>query len=129
MGQAIMHNEAMKTVLIVDDSPIVLDATRMALEERGYGVMTTSSPMEVPTLIRRHRPNLVLLDVSMPVLSGDRVVRVFRSFGNVPETKIVLFSDRSVGELGRLVSVCAADGFIQKTGDFDELARRIDEYF
>ena len=53
-------------ILVIDDSELVLDITRDALEEEGYEVLTNSSWVEVNATIREHRPDMILLDLMMP---------------------------------------------------------------
>jgi CheY-like chemotaxis protein len=58
-------------ILIVDDEPGNVRLLSLLLEEWGHGdLITTSDPTEVPDLFRRERPDLLLLDLMMPVLDG-----------------------------------------------------------
>ena len=118
-------NVARRKVLVVDDSEIVLDATRLVLEYSGFEVLTSPTPFGTQTTIASELPDLVLLDVTMPALRGDALVEMIRASKGVRSTRIVLHSDRSAGELGELVSRCGADGFICKTSDHDELVRQV----
>lgn len=112
-------------VLVVDDSELVLDATRLMLEYSGFEVLTTPTPFGTTSIISRHEPDLVLLDVTMPALRGDALVEMIRSSRRTRSTRIALHSDRPAGELQELAHRCGADGFICKTDDADELARRV----
>ena len=57
--------QKMKLVLVADDDPAILDALKMLLEFDGYQVVTTKDGAEVPMLVERHKPRLVLLDTLM----------------------------------------------------------------
>ena len=61
-------------ILIIDDSELVLAATRGMLESLGFLVVTVSSPIGAVLVAAEERPDLVLVDLSMASLSGDRVV-------------------------------------------------------
>jgi DNA-binding NarL/FixJ family response regulator len=99
--------------MVVDDCAITLDVTRIHLEEAGYEVITRSKPIGTTAKIIRMKPDCVLIDISMPGLTGDKITKVIRE-KNV-KTKIVLFSAKEESELLELVLECGANGFIMKT--------------
>ncbi|MEZ0311589.1 MAG: response regulator [Myxococcota bacterium] len=116
---------ARQRVLVVDDSEVVLDATRLMLEYSGFEVMTLPTPFGTTSIISNHQPDLVLLDVTMPALRGDALVEMIRAGRTSRATRIALHSDRPARELRDLAHRCGADGFICKTDDPDELARQV----
>ena len=65
-------------VLIVDDDPLVRNAVGDVLEYGGYAVDTHDSGFVLVMSVREHRPDLVLLDISMPGLRGDAAVRALQ---------------------------------------------------
>ena len=71
------------------------------------------------------RPDLVLIDVDMPGMQGDRLVQVIRR--QAPESCAVLYSDRPEGELRRLALAAGAAAFIPKSVSPEEFVRRITE--
>ena len=77
-------------IMVVDDCAMTLDVTRIQLEEAGFEVITRSMPIGTTAEIFRMKPDCVLLDVSMPGLTGDKIVKIVRE--SDMETKIVLFS-------------------------------------
>jgi CheY-like chemotaxis protein len=58
-------------VLIVDDDALALEVAAAALESHGYTVIKREEALGTMVLIRRERPDIVLLDLHMPGLSGD----------------------------------------------------------
>ena len=115
----------MTKVLLLDDSPFVLEMTRRMLEAHGFVVTTLSSPLLLADTVFDERPDIILMDVNMPGLSGDKVLRASRShewFRNIPK---VFYSDRSADELQQLVNSTGADGYINKTSDGELIATRI----
>ena len=112
-------------VLVVDDSALVLEAAQRALRAAGHEVVVRQCPHGTTATILRERPDLVLLDVSMPGLSGDLIVQVVRRRASIQATKVILFSSKSEEELQRLTKDCGADGFIRKTPDLRNLVSRI----
>jgi response regulator of citrate/malate metabolism len=66
-------------VLVVDDDPFVLKSVRATLEGAGYDVATYRSAITVPLELREQKPDLVLLDITMPDGSGIDVLRGLRA--------------------------------------------------
>ena len=111
-------------VLIVDDSPIIRDFVQSVLEQDGYEVIGLDSPTGFSRALVQEKPDIVLMDVSMPALSGDKLVEIALRSG-LHRCPIVLFSDRSDAELTRLVEECGASGYIRKTADMGALSIKL----
>ena len=116
-----------KRVLIVDDSPLLLEAGRHALEGAGYEVRTLENPLMVAMLLRKNPVDLVLLDVNMPTVKGTQVVAALRAHG-LNSTPVILYSDMSERDLSAKAAECGATGWLRKTGDEDALIRAIDRW-
>ena len=114
-------------ILVVDDSDLCRDLTRLILEGFGYEVVTLESGIGLSRALGREKPDLVLLDVSMPALSGNQVVEVTRQH-KLHRCPIVLFSDRPPGELSVLARNCGAAGFIAKTSNPNALAQSVGRF-
>jgi two-component system sensor histidine kinase ChiS len=114
-------------ILVVDDSDLCRDLTRMMLEDYGYTVVTLESGLGLSRALGREKPDLVLLDVSMPALSGNQIVEVTRQH-KLHRCPIVLFSDRPTGELSMLARTCGAAGFIAKTSNAHLLAQSVGRF-
>jgi two-component system chemotaxis response regulator CheB len=108
-----------KKILLVDDSAVVLEATKEVLEEAGYEVIASDNPIALPALVRRERPDLALVDVKMPAVGGDAVARIIGQ-GNAP-TQVVLYSDLGNEELKKLAKECGAKGYLKKSTDTELL--------
>ncbi len=108
-------------VLVVDDDPTYLDLVQRSLRGHGLTVTTSDSSLGVSNLIRRIEPDLVLLDVNIPALSGDALIGLARK--SAPEkTRFVLFSSADESSLRKTASQCGADGYITKSADSTALA-------
>jgi DNA-binding response OmpR family regulator len=116
----------MKTVLVVDDSDIVLELVRKALEAAGYTVITRNKPSGSVAAILRDKPDIVLLDVNMPTLSGDTIAKILAKMTQNPETMVLLHSSLSIENLKLKALATGAHGYIQKTDSATELIRRIE---
>ncbi|AWK87288.1 two-component system response regulator [Azospirillum thermophilum] len=68
-------SKASKTVLIVEDNELNMKLFHDLLEAHGYGTLQTRDGMEAMTMARRHRPDLILMDIQLPEVSGLEVTR------------------------------------------------------
>jgi CheY-like chemotaxis protein len=99
------------TLLCVDDNPGVLVATKMMLEEIGYGVLTAPGGREAIQVFRESRVDLVVVDYEMPGMKGHEVAVWIKSLN--PRMPVVLHS-------GALIlpdeALRATDAFVTKGG-------------
>jgi CheY-like chemotaxis protein len=104
-----------KRVVVIDDSKLVLAVVADALEGAGYEVITTDSGIEANQFIyASRRPDLILIDVMMPMLNGDRKVRLLKERESSRHIPVLLMSTKPSSELEELVKSSGADGYIQK---------------
>lgn len=104
-------------IMLIDDSELVLDVVAATLRDAGFDVVTRSLPVGAGAQIVRERPDLVLLDVSMPLMSGGEIARTVRASSLGQSACIVLHSDRPERELEELVQATGADGYLRKGSD------------
>ncbi|MDX2089739.1 MAG: response regulator [Kofleriaceae bacterium] len=109
----------MKTIVIIDDSQLVLKLTRTALEHAGYRVQTMADPGEFEPEVSG-MPDLMLVDINMPQFYGDDIVAYFKETWKLA-APIYLFSTVSEQELANAVNRCGADGYISKHWGVEEL--------
>jgi chemotaxis response regulator CheB len=126
MSKQMMARRSTKRVLVVDDSQIVLDSIGATLEDAGYDVSKIDNPLTVAQYVRREAPDLVLIDVNMPAVSGDVVARIMRLSVGSP-TKVALLSDLPDAELQTRAAQCGAVGYLRKTTDEDLLLAKVAE--
>lgn len=68
-----------KTVLIVEDNELNMKLFNDLLEAHGYATLKTSSGVDAIELARRHRPDLILMDIQLPEVSGEEVTQWIKS--------------------------------------------------
>lgn len=112
-------------VLIIDDDPAIIAGMAALLTDEGIETYTTSSPFEFPMLLRRHDPDLVLIDLQMPALRGEALLAVTHERALKRDARFVLFSGRGANELSELTERLGADGYVQKGADINQTLRRI----
>lgn len=116
------------TILVVDDSEVVLNVTKTLLEAVGYRVLTHSGPAGCVAVILQEKPDLVLIDVNMPKLGGETIVKLFGKAQPNSETIILLFSTLPADQLEPRARAAGAHGFIRKTEDTFEFVRQVNRW-
>ena len=112
----------MKTVLVVDDEPKIVQLTRDYLEHAGFRVASAADGREALVSFRRDAPDLVVLDLGLPTLDGLDVARAIRKSSNVP---IVMLTGRG-DEADRVVGLeLGADDYVTKPFSPKELVARV----
>jgi two-component system OmpR family response regulator len=109
-------------VLFVDDDDELAAMTTRALAPFGIQVTTTSTSLGATNLTRRIRPDVVLLDVEIPALTGDALVALLRRSAP-PTMRIVLYSSHDDSSLRSIAHRTGADGWVNKSVDAETLAR------
>ena len=104
-------------ILVIDDDEKLLGAVRRLLTAAGMEVVTAASSLHLPKLVQREKPDLILLDIEMPTLSGEHVLDFAKLFDFLAAVPIVLHSAKSEEELQSLVQRSNAVGYIKKTGN------------
>lgn len=118
-------SEALK-VLIVDDDHLQLDLVSRTLRAQNLEVMTCDSPIGVTNAVRNFLPDVVLMDVNIPALSGDRLLTIARK--SAPKTtRFVLYSSNDESRLREMSRQIEADGWISKSVVGADLVARIRE--
>lgn len=111
-------------VLIVDDEPhirLLLEQTLEELEDEGVELLTAANGQEALDTIRGERPNLVLLDVMMPLMNGMEVCRTVKGDAELAGTIIVMLTARGQ-ETDRLAGMdVGADRYLTKPFDPDHV--------
>jgi two-component system KDP operon response regulator KdpE len=109
-------------ILVVDDEPQILRALRINLRARHYDVVTAVDGTEALQEARRQKPDLIVLDLGLPDIDGVEVIRMMRTWSQVP---IVVLSGR-VDSLDKVNALDAgADDYVTKPFSLDELLARV----
>lgn len=106
-------------VLIVDDSPAILDTLGVAFEEAGYDVASASDGEEVFRKMASADPDAILLDIYMPKLNGADVCRLVKAHPHWKKTYLVLMSSRVSDREVEMYRRLGADEVLKKPFDPD----------
>jgi two-component system phosphate regulon response regulator PhoB len=112
-------------ILVVDDEPDLLELVRVNLAEAGFQVEATTSGREVLERVRRSAPDLLVLDLMMPDLSGTEICRQIRATPELANLPIIMLTAKAQ-ELDRVVGFeLGADDYVTKPFSPRELALRV----
>lgn len=113
MGRRSLPNRIFgKKILIVDDNRLIRTATRRALLAHGFTVFELGSGEGVETAAATLRPDLVLMDVEMPMIDGREATLLVHDA--VPDLPVVLYSALPPNQLTHIAVSCGAQGSISK---------------
>ena len=116
-----------KKVLIVDDEPGIIVALQFLMEQNGYATMVAFSGEEAMEAVAKHHPDLMLLDIMLPVVDGLEVCQRIRENPDWSDIRIVL-----VTALGNEANVTkgldlGADAYITKPFSNADLVAKVKE--
>jgi DNA-binding response OmpR family regulator len=109
-------------ILVVDDEPTIRDSVGYALQREGFDVHSARDGTEALRMARAEPPDVIVLDVMLPGLSGREVCRQLRAESDVP---ILMLSARG-GEVDRVLGLeLGADDYVTKPFSLAELVSRV----
>ena len=112
-------------ILVVDDVPANLDILRARLSAHGYEIMTASNGREALAAVRKHQPDLILLDVMMPEMDGIEVCRQLRGDSSMPFIPIVMLTAKSEPKDVVAALEAGGDEYLTKPVDAGALVARV----
>ncbi|MEO8468392.1 MAG: response regulator transcription factor [Chloroflexota bacterium] len=112
----------MKTILVVDDAPNIVELVRLYLEGAGYATIVATDGPSAVELHRRHHPDLVILDVMLPGMDGFEVCRAIRREADTPVIMLTARTD----DIDAIVGLeLGADDYVTKPFNPRALVARV----
>ncbi len=111
-------------ILLVDDTPALVDFVRKCLEEEGYRVRTCLESRNAVQMAREDPPDVIMLDVVMPEVSGWDVLAALRRDAAFQHTPVIVCTAYVADAIGRLAELKGPDqhlGLLPKPFDLEEL--------
>lgn len=102
------------TILLVEDEKVLQDVYKIVLTSKGYSVVTANNGLEGISQLKKHSPDIVLLDIFMPVMDGREFLRNI-DLNDYPHTKVVVYSNLSDSKTITEMHELGADKFILKS--------------
>ena len=113
------------SILVIDDEAEIVDQVKEYFEEEGFEVMTAETGMEGIQILRKCQPQVIILDMKLPDMSGLSILKVIKE--NCLKSKVITMTgyvDQAMmdqaEELGR-------DTFLQKPFDLERLKQEVDK--
>jgi len=113
------------TVLLVEDTEDNRFMMRRLLEMTGYRVIEAMNGEEAVELARSESPELILMDLSLPIIDGLAATRLIRQLPNFEETPIIAVSAHDTADFQLEALHAGCDSYITKPIDFNELEQLI----
>ncbi len=117
-----------KSILVADDDPDILSIVSMSLEASGYTVHKATNGREAVDLAREHHPDLVLMDMMMPVVSGYEAVQEIKADDDIKDITIVGLSAKAMAADMERASDVGIDGYITKPFRIAQVLSVVEEY-
>jgi len=118
----------MARILVVEDSPDIRVLIRMLLEAGGHEVLTASDGRAGVEAVRSERPDLVLMDLSLPILSGWEAAKQIKDDPSIASTPVLAVTAHAMhGDRERALAA-GCDGFIPKPIDGDSFLPLVDSF-
>src|SRR5438067_12744333 len=113
------------TVLIVDDNPQNVELLQAFLEALPVKIVTAADGIEALDKVAEHKPDLILLDIMMPRMSGFQVCRKLKNDPRTRDIQVLMVT--ALNELGDIeqASECGTDDFVSKPVNKFELLTRV----
>jgi DNA-binding response OmpR family regulator len=115
----------MTRILVVEDRDEVRRALTDLLTAEGYEVSQATDGHQVPARIARQRPDLVLLDVIMPVMDGFEVLKALKAHRDTGSIPVVVYSGAASGANVQRARALGAADFIPKSSGVEEVLERV----
>jgi len=113
-------------IFIADDDPLLLEGLSRALAGRGYTVRTAPDGPQLLSLMERERPDLVVVDIMMPGMSGLDVLRRVRDDGRWPDVPVMMVTALTDVEVTRSAQDGGASDVVHKPFRLRDLVSRIE---
>ncbi len=114
-----------KRILIVDDDKVLLEIAKDVLTGEGYSVFTSDQSLGTSQKVAKIRPHLIIMDVNMPGLAGDRICKILKESNISKKMTIILYSSKDQDELKKLAAEAEADDFLTKSSNYQELVEKV----
>jgi two-component system, cell cycle response regulator DivK len=115
-------------ILVADDDPDILSIVSMSLETQGYVVLKAMNGREAVDLAREHHPDLILMDMMMPVVSGYEAVGELKADASTRDIVIVGLSAKAMATDMERATDAGIDGYITKPFRIAQVLSVVESY-
>lgn len=116
-----------KKILVVDDEKDIIKELEFILRKSGFEVITAQNGKEALELVKVNKPDLVLLDLFMPVAGGAQFGQEFKTNSETKDVPVILLTASADNIEERKVE-CMADDYVLKPFDYKEVLQKIHKF-
>jgi len=114
-----------KTVLIIDDQPFFISMQQSMLKQQGYQVLSSTSGPEGLKLAKKHKPDLILLDIEMPGMDGFAVCQRLKQDEELQQIPVIILTGTQDLKLNEKAFKAGADVTVLKSVSGERLINMI----
>ena len=116
----------MKTIVVVEDEPILLKALSIELLGAGFNVLSASNGEAGLDLIKKEKPDFVLLDLVLPKMSGFDVLEAVKKIPELKKIPVIILSNLGQDEdRQKGLKLGAVDYYVKSSTDLEQLTQKI----
>ncbi len=113
-----------RRILYIDDDERTLNVVSRFLVSRGYEVFVSTSPFVAPVM-EKEKPDLVILDLNMPLLPGDRIAEILERQGYTDAVPLLFFSSEPQEKIERVARQFGRADWLSKQSGLEQLLLKI----
>jgi len=113
-------------ILVIDDEPNIVQTLQDRLEMNDYTVITAANGKEGLDKAIEHRPDIILLDVIMPIMDGHEMLEHLRKVDEGSDIAVIMLTARSQSQDIARATACGIEDYIVKPFDLSELLEKIE---
>ena len=118
----------MKKILIVDDEQDIVESLKFVLEVSGYVCYTAFNGEDGLRLAKEIMPDLIILDVMMPKITGYKISRLLKYDNKYKDIPIIMVTARSQLEDKMIGEETGVNEYITKPFELDAIVKKVEEY-
>ncbi|GIW67519.1 MAG: hypothetical protein KatS3mg096_387 [Candidatus Parcubacteria bacterium] len=131
MNNSIQQQNNKKLILIIDDDKNYREILRIKLQSAGYEIIEAENGKEGISLLDQYKPNLILLDVVMPIMNGVDTLFWLKTHPNGKNIKVLIMTNKfdlkeEIGDqYNKIIKKFGALDFFSKSESLDQILKRI----
>lgn len=126
--EELLNSEMRKKILVVDDEPDLREALFTILAAQGHEVFTAADGLEALEQVKKESPDLMLLDLMMPNMSGKEVLDTIQAEGLAPHMKVMVLTALSdLDSLSEVLMRGGLDYMVKSDWKLEDIVRKVGE--
>ena len=117
-----------KEILIVDDDPLVIKLLQAPLQKAGYQVKVADQGLKALDMVKKNPPDLILLDILMPMLDGFKVTRLLKFDKRYKDIPIIVLTSRATEGERKMGEQVGANEFLYKPFRLNQILKVVRKY-